>query len=195
MTKRDPRYIYKANSKGTVLAYEPIVCAQCGKDALARAKTNGRFCSYACSVAWTHAQGRIPDSPSGEESPYWKGSKATYSAMHKRVVRTRGAADHCELRETAGCRSLTFQWAWIHGTDPGDVQNYRQLCRTCHVAYDEQAGAGNVRAKLTDEQAAEIRRLYVPRVRTLKSLADEFGVSIPTIHHVVKGESYKPNTA
>jgi hypothetical protein len=191
MSKRDPRFIYKEDSKGRVLAYEPIVCAQCGKDALARAKRNSRFCSHACSVAWTHAQGNMPAVPRGDEAPGWKGSTATYSAMHKRVVRLRGAADHCEQRETAGCHSLTYQWAWIHDTNPGDPQNYRQLCRTCHVAYDDQVGAGNVRAKLTAEDVAAIRARYAAGGVTYRELAAEYRVSIPVISRVVLHRGYR----
>jgi hypothetical protein len=46
-------------------------------------------------------------------------------------------------------------------------------------------------AKLTDEAVREIRRSYVPRKVTLKSLAEKFGVSVNTIHWVVKGSFWK----
>jgi len=190
---RNPEYIYKADAKGRVLAYKQIACAHCGKAHLSRVAAGGRtgrFCSKACSVSWTRAQGNMPATPRGEESPYWKGGGATYSAMHKRVVRLRGPADHCEQRETAGCRSRTYHWAWIHDTDPGDPQNYRQLCRPCHSVYDGHVGAGNARAKLTEEDAAAIRAKYVPRLVPYRVLAAEYGVSIPVIAKIVMHQAY-----
>jgi hypothetical protein len=195
--QRNPEYIYKEDAKGRVLAYKQITCAFCGKQALSRVAAKGRtgrFCNHACAVSFTHAQGNMPAVPRGEESPYWKGGDATYSGMHKRVVRHRGPADHCEQRETVGCRSLTYQWAWIHDTDPSDPQNYRQLCRTCHVAYDGQVGAGNARAKLTQEDADAIRARYAKRGARGRSpyrvLAAEYGVTIATISNIVLGRRY-----
>jgi DNA-binding transcriptional regulator LsrR (DeoR family) len=52
-------------------------------------------------------------------------------------------------------------------------------------------GGGSARAKLTDEQAAEIRRLYATGTRSQVSLAAEFGVSQPTISTVVLQVRYR----
>lgn len=38
MSKRNPEYVYKEDSKGRVLAYKPIVCEQCKEEALARVR-------------------------------------------------------------------------------------------------------------------------------------------------------------
>jgi hypothetical protein len=62
------------------------------------------------------------------------------------------------------------------------------------VAKDRQAkGEDFPQAKLTKEDVREIRRRYAlggPR-NTLRALASEFGVSMPTIHRVVKREKWK----
>jgi hypothetical protein len=190
-SRRDPNALYITDSKGRTARAIQITCEQCGEETLIRAQSKGRFCSRACAVTWRHAQGIMPAKPRGEGSPGWKAGEATYSAMHKRVVRARGRADHCDLREAAGCKSLTFQWAWIHDTDPGDPQNYRQLCRTCHSAYDEHIGASNARASLTAGQAAEIRARYAAGRPPYRVLAQEYGVAIPTIAAIVLGRRYK----
>lgn len=187
---RNPQYVYKEDSKGRVHAYRPIACENCGKEALARVNGTGRFCSHECSTAWLHANGKIPDRPRAEDAPGWKGGEATYSAMHKRVVRLRGPADHCERRDSAGCHSLTCQWAWIHDTDPGDPQNYRQLCRECHAAYDEHVGSGNARAKFTQEDADAIRARYAGGGITQPQLAAQYGVSQATISNILLYRRY-----
>lgn len=110
--------------------------------------------------------------------------------MHKRVVRLRGPADHCEQRETAGCHSLTYHWAWIHDTDPSDPQNYRQLCRECHSAYDGHIGAGNARAKLRQEDADAIRARYAAGGITQPELAAQYKVSLATISNILLYRHY-----
>jgi hypothetical protein len=52
-------------------------------------------------------------------------------------------------------------------------------------------GERNGRAKLTQQQADEIRRKYKPRVYTLKMLADEYGVGEVPIFNVVKNKTYR----
>jgi hypothetical protein len=189
--ERNPEYTYLKDGKGRTAAYRAITCEYCGTDAFIRKDAAaGKFCSRACAIAWRHAQGKMPAQARGEEAPGWKGSDAVYSSRHKRVVRSRGAADHCEQRETAGCTSLTYQWAWIHDTDPGDPQNYRQLCRTCHVGYDGHRGEGNARAKLTLADARAIRAKRASGARQ-KELAAEYGVTQATISLIILNRRYK----
>lgn len=51
-------------------------------------------------------------------------------------------------------------------------------------------GEKNPQAKLTREQVDLIREMYVPRVVTLRRLADKFGVSEATIHGIVTGKKW-----
>jgi hypothetical protein len=46
-------------------------------------------------------------------------------------------------------------------------------------------------AKLTAEQAEEIRKKYVPKIYPLRKLAEEYQVSIQSIHSIIKGETWK----
>jgi hypothetical protein len=185
---RDPRFEYVADASGRVRKMESIACEQCGNPALVRA--GHRFCSKACAVLKQHADGKSRQA-SGPEHYAWKGSDAGYQALHMRIIRSRGRADHCEWRDKAGCKSRKYEWAHLHGTDPGDVQNYVSLCKTCHQRYDGQQGSGHANAKLTDTQVTEIRIRYDAGGISQQSLADEFAVDQSTISKVVLGERYR----
>lgn len=52
-------------------------------------------------------------------------------------------------------------------------------------------GEAAAAAKLTSEQVAAIRALYAPGVVTLQVLADEYGVSKPTISRIINGKRWK----
>lgn len=53
---------------------------------------------------------------------------------HARVYRARGKAKErlCEM----DCGAQAAEWSHNHDTDPADPDNYRSLCRKCHIAYD-----------------------------------------------------------
>lgn len=167
-------------------------CEGCGETKLIRA--DKKFCSRSCSVSKQHADGRIRQAK-GPGHYKWKGSDAKYQALHMRVLRERGRADHCAWRETAGCRSIKYEWAHIHGTDPGDPQNYIPLCKTCHQGYDGQRGAQHASAKLTAEQVSEIQERYQAGGTSQQALADEYGIHQTTISKIVLGKTYLPGEA
>lgn len=52
-------------------------------------------------------------------------------------------------------------------------------------------GTESPRSKLTDDAVISIRARYVPRKTSLKSLADEYGVSLHAIHGIVSGRTWK----
>ena len=107
----NPAYVYRHNH-----AYILKVCAGCGEEKLVR--VSGEFCSRSCSLRTQHADGPRAVMPSGADHYAWKGESASYTAHHNRVVRARGPAGHCEQRADFGCRSLKYEWAHVHGTDP-----------------------------------------------------------------------------
>ena len=185
-----PSFMSK-DSKGRAVRVVEITCEQCGKDAVVRACGTGRFCSKSCAATWRHSHGQWPEPQRGADHVGWKGADATYIAMHMRVRRSRGPADHCEQRATAGCTSTKYNWAWIHNADPSDPQSYWQLCRQCHVAYDGNIGSTHVRSKLTDEQVAEIRRRYAAGGVSYRELGEQYGVHLASIAKIVLGRTYR----
>jgi HNH endonuclease/NUMOD4 motif len=54
-------------------------------------------------------------------------------------------------------------------------------------------GEQHPNSKLTKEQVAEIRRLYVPHVYGTPRLAKEFGVSAKTVWAIVRGDNWRQN--
>lgn len=54
-----------------------------------------------------------------------------------------------------------------------------------------QAGEGNYAAKLTNAQAAEIRRRYIPWLVTQQFLANEYGVSSSTIGLIIANKTFR----
>jgi hypothetical protein len=134
---------------------------------------------------------RVKAAKSGEGHQAWKGDDAGPSGMRLRNYRAQGSASMCENRETAGCTSEHYEWVLIPGADPAEPENYRSLCASCRRVLYGMTGGGHANALLTDEQAAEMRRLYATGTRTQKSLAAEFGISQPTASTVLRGTTYK----
>lgn len=55
----------------------------------------------------------------------------------------------------------------------------------------QKPGERGLRAKLTEHQASEIRNRYVPGKTTMAQLSTEFGVTLRSIHGILRGETYK----
>jgi hypothetical protein len=127
----------------------------------------------------------------GKESHNWKGDDVLPGALKLRVQRALGKAGSC----ANGCTAVRYEWVPRHDADPTDIASYFSLCRRCSVAYYGQDGAGHANARLTDEQAAEIRARYVKGQKpTQTDLAREYGVAQGTISLVIRGERYIQGT-
>lgn len=137
------------------------------------------------------AAGNTPWQPkgvaAGERHYAWKGDDVNPGGLKLRVRRTLGLAPNC----ANGCEVGRYEWVCRKGADPLDLASYFSLCRKCSVKYYGQDGAGHANAKLTPEQAAEIRARYVPGQKpTQPELAAEYGVSQGTISLIIRGERY-----
>ncbi|GAB2695886.1 helix-turn-helix domain-containing protein [Kitasatospora kifunensis] len=184
------QFEYLPDGRGLLRPHVLIVCEGCSKEALVRADGSRRFCSKSCSTLIQHAEGRSRQL-SGIEHYAWKGANAQYQALHMRVARARGRADHCEWRATAGCKSRKLEWSHVHETDPSVPQNYRSLCKTCHQRYDSQTGADHANAKLTALQVELIRQRYKAGGTSQQALADEYGVSQSAISRITRRRHYR----
>lgn len=70
------------------------------------------------------------------QTPAWKGDGASYFAIHIWLKNHYGKAIRCEMDYCSG-KSQTYQWALIKGKKyEHNVDNYMQLCRSCHAKYD-----------------------------------------------------------
>lgn len=155
-------------------------------------RSTARFCSKACACSASHAAGVFDASKSrkGAERYNYKPTLTEYKSIHARISRERGSAQSCVLRPLVGCSSGKYEWSHIHGTDPSDIMNYRQMCKSCHITYDGQRGEGHTRAALTQAQADEIRARYAAGGVSQQSLADDFGVSQHTVSRLLAGSAY-----
>jgi hypothetical protein len=70
----------------------------------------------------------------GMKNAMWKGSDASYAALHKRVEQLRGRPAICKRCGTSG-PGRNYDWANLTGRydDPAD---YERMCRSCHKRYD-----------------------------------------------------------
>lgn len=78
---------------------------------------------------------KIADAQMGDKHWNWKGENVKYRRLHGWLVLRYGKANHCEH-----CRRLdakVYDWANISGEYKRNVSDYIQLCRSCHIAFDD----------------------------------------------------------
>lgn len=63
----------------------------------------------------------------------WNKDRPGYKATHKWLKRHYGAADHCSKCDTPSKR---YEWANLSGEYLRDVNDYIQLCASCHRKMD-----------------------------------------------------------
>lgn len=71
----------------------------------------------------------------GKNNNSWKGDKAGYFAVHDWIKRNYGKA-----RECINCKTKTakrYEWANISKKYLRDINDWKQLCKSCHAKYDE----------------------------------------------------------
>jgi hypothetical protein len=129
--KGSGKYVYKPGDKHP---YEKKPCGFCGETKLMR--RSGSFCSKSCTTSAHWRDGVDFNLPKGENNASWKGDQVSYAALHHRILVARGKASMCVNRPSFGCTSISFEWAHIHDTDPYNVENYVELCASCHRKYD-----------------------------------------------------------
>lgn len=88
------------------------------------------------------------------------------------------------LRLSEECRSHLYV-----GTDAENAAD-RDSKGRCRGEKKARHGESSGNAKLTNEQVAEIRARYVPRVVSVSRLAKEYGVGRSAIHRIISGQSW-----
>ncbi len=69
----------------------------------------------------------------GENNHNWKGDKAEYKALHRRVEEKRGRPKKCEKCGTI--KSKRYEWANLTG-DYANPEDYKRMCKKCHIHFD-----------------------------------------------------------
>lgn len=88
-------------------------------------------------------KGRIPwnkgkSLPKGEKANNWKGDDISYIGIHAWLRRTYGKAAKCENPKCEAEDVKRFEWALKKGFEyERKRENFIQLCKSCHVEYDD----------------------------------------------------------
>lgn len=82
-------------------------------------------------IALGRGANRFPNT--GDRVGTWKGSEASYSAMHKRTKKLRGKPSFCEHCQTITAKR--YEWASL-SKNYSDVNDYIRLCTSCHRKHD-----------------------------------------------------------
>lgn len=158
---------------------EWITCKGCAKRALVRLGGKG-YCSKECA----HRNRTGPD------HKRWRGDDASYYALHGRVYRARGKADHCERCGKTG--PGRYEWANLTG-NYADIWDFQQMCPACHGAYDAPVrprGSATSHAKLTESRVMDARRRYAAGEH-VTAMAAEYGISRSTLLNAIKRQTWK----
>ncbi len=67
--------------------------------------------------------------------PKWLGKNVGYSGIHLWIRKIYGSADHCEFNFIH--KATRYHWANISGKYLRDINDWTQLCPTCHKQYDQ----------------------------------------------------------
>ena len=148
-------------------------------------KTRGRIVS-------ADVRKRIGDAQRGEKHWNWKGENVKYRRLHGWLVLTYGKANHCE--ECRDKHAKVYDWANISGEYKRDPSDYKQLCRKCHIKFDETPSKKQLRKKCLDmgRQEVKVAQLgldgnlikYFP---SLKNASKEVGIAYQGISACIKG--------
>jgi hypothetical protein len=129
----------------------------------------------------------------GELNGNWKGNNVQYMAVHSWLNRNfpiTGLCENCHERPA-------IQRANISGEYKRDPEDYKCLCRQCHMNYDNmiRRGEENPASVLTELQAQEIKRRAINSeincTEELADIAEEFGVCVGTVANIKHGRSWK----
>lgn len=73
----------------------------------------------------------------GKNNHYWKGNKASYSALHKWVNRWKGKPKIC-IDCSITCKERTIWWSNINHKYRRILSDYEARCVPCHRKYDKE---------------------------------------------------------
>jgi len=80
----------------------------------------------------------------------WKGGQASYSAIHKWLVKNYGSANKCENPQCKQ-KSKSFHYALLFGKKYVHIrENYKMLCVSCHKIYDAYHSYSKYKDFITD---------------------------------------------
>jgi hypothetical protein len=76
----------------------------------------------------------------GEANPKWLGDNVGYGALHAWIDRNKAKTGVCSKCRKDG----STEWSNVSHKYRRDVEDFRELCRQCHVTYDKRSGGWGV---------------------------------------------------
>lgn len=125
-------------------------------------------------------------------NPRWKGDNVGYLALHQWIKRCYGKPKKCEVCGTTD-KNKRYEWANISGTYRRDINDFKRLCKECHETFDielKPKGEKNGSSKLTLKDVLKIRKMYIPRIYTLKKLAKIFKITEQNVFYIIKRKTW-----
>lgn len=134
------------------------ICQNCGKEFIPNYPTSGKnkniYCSVGCrnhelrKVGFQKNDPRLMGNKNGvqfykgqvnELQPNWKGDDVGYTGVHKWLFRHKGKAKFCTQCGT----DKSVQWANIDHKYSRKLDDYIEMCSSCHKKYDLYMRYGN----------------------------------------------------
>lgn len=132
-------------------------CQICNKDFIAygERKNTALFCSMKCyglskignCIPWNKGKKMSKEycknislsllGKTEKNSRNWKGSKASYGAVHKWFSKKYGNPHYCEFCRNTKLRHRQYHWANRSGKYLRDLSDWLRLCVRCHSKYDK----------------------------------------------------------
>lgn len=102
-------------------------CPKCGK-------FFSNLDNHSCKIKPSSKKARenISKAKLGEKNPQWKGEKVGYQALHEWVRNRKPKPEFCERCK----KRKAYDLANISGKYKRDVNDYKWLCRSCHMKSD-----------------------------------------------------------
>ena len=149
---------YRYLNGDTKHPYEFKACKGCGEEKWIQKRRD--FCSYKCSQT-------------GENNSNLKTENLAYVTCHQRVYVKYGPAICCS---TCGKDdpNVHYEWANLTG-DYENIEDYAQMCKPCHTAYDHSRRPDKGRRVYTEELLSKAEEMRASM--TLTQVAETLGVA------------------
>ena len=97
---------------------------------------------YSCA-----AKKRVIDYPysilqGGDKHYAWKGNEVGYTALHMWIYKMYGQPDTCEECGKSNLKGKFINWANISGNYLRGRDDWKRLCKSCHVKFDDTINRG-----------------------------------------------------
>ena len=134
--------------------------------------------------------------PRGESHSAWVGDDVGYGGLHSWIIRHYGKADHCS-NDTSHI-TKRFEWANISGEYRRDINDFKQLCVSCHRKMDmTESQRQKTSQRMLGKTPANTRKVtqltkdgvYVKTFSSIREASDTVNIVRTAISNALSGVS------